>query len=86
MEQIKGPELSSTAAGIIFLIAGILMFCLSLLEFYASKLMKNSETTTKGGIIETTTKGGIIGLICGILNSDILAIIGGILGISKGGK
>ncbi len=77
MEQIKGPELSSTAAGIIFLIAGILMFCLSLLEFYASKLMKNSETTTKGGII---------GLICGILNSDILAIIGGILGISKGGK
>lgn len=62
----------------IFIFFFILILIIGGLKLWASKLMKNPETTTKGGIIA---------LIVGILSAgDLLAIIGGILGIVQGGK
>ena len=49
---------------------------LGILKIWASNLMKKPKTTTKGGII-----GLITGIVSGI---DLLAVIGGIVGIIQG--
>ncbi len=56
----------------IFFIIFIYIFIIGILKVYASNLMKNSETSLRGGIIA---------VILGILVSDIFSLIGGIFGI-----
>jgi len=69
---------NTTLAGSIFLVFGIVILIFSLLKFWASGLMKNPATTSKGGVVA---------LIIGVINGgDLLSIIGGILGIFHGGK
>ena len=63
---------------IIFLVIAILFFIVAFLKLWASRLMK---------VPETTSKGGIVAIVVGILNGgDLLAIIGGIIGIVQAGK
>ena len=64
--------------GTVLLIIGIIVLIVAFLKFWASKLMKNPITTSKGGVIAL-----IVGIIGG---GDLLAIIGGILGLVQGGK
>ncbi|RMD67241.1 hypothetical protein D6817_02085, partial [Candidatus Pacearchaeota archaeon] len=67
-----------TSAGSFILIIGIIISLFSLLKFWASGLMKDPLTTSKGGVVA---------LIAGILNGgDLLSIVGGILGIVQGSK
>lgn len=56
----------------------IVILVIGILKLYTSKLMKNSKTTVKGGILAL-----VLGIVTGI---DILAIIGGIFGIVQGRK
>lgn len=64
--------------GAFLLVIGIVILIFSLLKFWASGLMKDPVTTSKGGVVA---------LIVGILNGgDLLSIIGGVLGIVQGGK
>ncbi|MDO8459567.1 MAG: hypothetical protein Q7S74_00510 [Nanoarchaeota archaeon] len=77
-DTIKSSQnLSPTTSIIIISIAFIIFLILGFLELHASKLMKDSMTTKKGGIM---------GLILGILTFNLLAIIGGIAGIIQSGK
>ncbi len=48
-----------------------------LAKLYSAKLMK---------VPKSTLKGGVIALVAGIISSDLLSIIGGILGIVQGSK
>ncbi len=65
-----------TIITIIYFFIFVFILVLGMFKLWASKLMKNPKTTTKGGIIA---------LVCGILSlGDILAIVGGILGIAQG--
>ena len=71
-------EGSAAFGGGILLALGIFILILSFFKFWASGLMKNPETTKKGGIIA---------LVVGIISSmDLLSIIGGILGIVQSEK
>ena len=77
-DSVNSSQDLSPGVSILIISIGFLVFLiLGFLQLYASRLMKNPATTKKGGII---------GLIIGILMLNILAIIGGILGISQGGK
>ena len=79
MEQTDGQELSPEVAGTIILVVAMIMFCLSLVEFWTYKLTKSPETMKKGGVIALII--GIIGLFLG--GVGILSIIGGVLVISQ---
>ena len=48
-----------------------------ILKIYASRLMLNKKTAVKGGIIA---------IIFGVIISDILSLIGGIIAIVQGNK
>lgn len=64
--------------GLFLLFGFAVALVIGLIKLWVSRLMKNSETTTKGGIIIL-----VVGIIGG---GDLLAIIAGILGIVQGGK
>lgn len=68
----------SNILSIMFFIFSVLIFILGALKIYAANLMKYPSTTTKGGIIALIT-----GLMGGF---DILAVVGGIIGIVQGEK
>ena len=71
-------EGNTTLGGAFLLVIGVVVLIFALLKFWASGLMKDPVTTSKGGIVA---------LIIGILNGgDLISIIGGILGIVQGGK
>jgi phosphotransferase system glucose/maltose/N-acetylglucosamine-specific IIC component len=72
---VKG-EGSVGLGGALVLVIAVVLLVLSLLKFWASGLMKDEMTTVKGGIIAL-----IVGILTG---GDLLAIIGGILGIVQG--
>ena len=73
-EEGTNPLFASLILGVI----GVVLLVLAILKFWASKLMKDPLTTSKGGIVA---------LVVGVINGgDLLAIIGGILGIVQGGK
>ncbi len=75
---MKNAGGNTTIGVVIFSIVFILLLVSSIIKFWASGLMKDTVTTEKGGIVA---------LIIGLLNGgDLLAIVGGILGISQGGK
>lgn len=77
-ESVKSSEgLSPTVNIIIMLIVFVLLLIFGFLQLHASRLMKDPMTTKKGGVI---------GLITGILTFNLIAIIGGILGIINGSK
>ncbi len=62
--------------GLIVLVVAIIISVIGFLKLWASNLMKNPSTTRKGGIIA---------LVLGVLTGpDLLALIGGILGIVEG--
>jgi len=74
---VKG-EGNATFGGVFLLVIGVIILIFAFLKFWASGLMKNPVTTSKGGVVA---------LVVGILNGgDLLSIIGGILGIVQGGK
>ena len=62
---------------VLFTILSILCLASGLLKLYSAHLMKDSKRVKNGGIL---------GLVLGILTFDVLAIIGGILGIIDSGK
>ena len=75
---VIGGERSVALRGTLLLVIGVILLIFALLKFWASGLMKNPATTSKGGIVA---------LIVGIINGgDLLSVIGGILGIVQGGK
>ncbi|MDO8459568.1 MAG: hypothetical protein Q7S74_00515 [Nanoarchaeota archaeon] len=74
---MKNATGDTTLGIIIFSAIFILLLVCSIIKFWASGLMKDPVTTEKGGIVA---------LIVGILNSDPLSIIGGILGVFQGSK
>ncbi len=74
---LDGTEGDPVVGVVLFSIFFIFALVSGLIKLWASRLMKNPQTTNKGGIVA---------LIIGILNSDGLSIIGGILGIAQGGK
>jgi len=77
-ESVQSSQnLEPTTSIIIISVAFIIFLIFGFLQLYASQLMKNPATTKKGGIIA---------LVVGILMANLLAIIGGILGIVQGGK
>ncbi|MEK6818875.1 MAG: hypothetical protein AABY10_02985 [Nanoarchaeota archaeon] len=61
----------------LFIIFLVFYLASGLLKLYSARLMKSSKRTKNGGIL---------GLVLGILTFDVLAIIGGILGIIDSGK
>jgi len=63
--------------GIAYIVVSVLLLALGLGSIKAAKLMK---------VPETTKKGGIIALILGIVFSNIVVLIGGILGLIDSGK
>lgn len=62
----------------IILIFFVVLVVAGILKIYSSQMMKDPRRTTNGGILAL-----IVGVLSGI---DILAIVGGILGIVEGGK
>jgi len=56
---------------------GVISVIVAIFSVKAAKLMRNSSTTTKGGIMA---------LIAGIIGGNLITIIGGILGIVDGNK
>ena len=71
--QTDNPWLGFAVLLVIAIFLGIIGF----IKLHASKLMKDPLTTNKGGIWA---------LVVGILTSDLLSIIGGIIGLVQGGK
>jgi hypothetical protein len=70
-------EGDTTIGGIAFLVLFLIVLILGILKIVASNKMKKPETTRGGGILA---------LILGIITSDLLTLIGGIIGIVQGGK
>jgi len=77
--SVSSPGDQSPMVGAFILLAiFIVLLIFGILKLWAFKLMKSSETTSKGGVVA---------LIVGILNGgDLISIVGGILGIVQGGK
>ena len=74
----EGARGDSTIAAVFLLILFVVMVALGILKLYAYSMMKDPKKTVKGGIIA---------LVTGILSfGDLLAIIGGILGIVQGSE
>jgi hypothetical protein len=75
---VEGGGIGGSFGGIFLFVIGMVILIFAPLKFWASRLMKNPATTSKGGVVA---------LIIGILDGgDLLSIIGGILGIVQGGK
>jgi FlaA1/EpsC-like NDP-sugar epimerase len=75
---IAAPSGGGNALSWILILFLVVAIVIGALKIWTASLMKNPETTKKGGIIA---------LILGILTGgDLLAIIGGILGIVQGSK
>ena len=76
--SIDGANGDATAAVVIVIFLFIALVVLGVLKIYASRMMT---------VPHRTMNGGILALVTGILSGgDLLAIIGGILGIVEGGK
>ena len=72
--EVEGnPMVAFVVLIVIFAVAVII----GILKLVASKMMKDPDRTTNGGILA---------LVVGIIGTDILAIIGGILGIVQGSE
>jgi len=71
-----GEENGTIVGTILLIVIFIVLIVFGILKLWAHNLMKDPSTTYKGGIVA---------LIVGFLNGgDLLAIIGGILGITAG--
>ena len=66
-----------TGIGIFYIVFAIVAGIIAFLTLKASKWMKDSQTTKKGGITA---------LICGIIGLNILTLIAGIFGLVDSGK
>lgn len=68
----------AAVALIIFVVLFFVLLITGVLKIYAAQMMKDPKRTSSGGIL-----GLVVGIISGF---DVLAIVGGILGIVDGGK
>lgn len=73
-----GEETEVMIMVVVFLVLFVVYVVAGILKLYASKMMRDPKRTMNGGIL---------GLIVGVLSGfDVLAIVGGILGMVDAGK
>ena len=71
-DKISDGEITLLTLAIILSCIFIVLLIGGILKIHASNLMKNKKTTMKGGVIA---------IITGIIISDILSLIGGIIAV-----